>query len=83
MAVFDPAANLPERLQRRIDSWQDNPPKSQFQAYGPLTAYLQGHKFQSDRFLVKPQALLREEDAGEEDGKPSICRRINNFSLYM
>jgi hypothetical protein len=79
--LFDPAANLPQRLQLRIDAWEENPPKSQFQAYGPLTAYLQGHKFQSNRFLVKPQALLREEDA--RDGEPSICRTINNFSLYI
>ncbi|CAL1697699.1 unnamed protein product [Somion occarium] len=65
--LFDPAANLPLPLQRRIDSWKAHPPKSQFQVYGPLNAYLQGHKFLPNRFIVKPQALLREEDAGEPD----------------
>ncbi len=83
MASFDPAANLPQRLQCRIDSWETDPPKSQFQVYGPLNAYLQCHKFRSEKFLVKPQALLREEDAGAAEGKLSICRTINNFSLYI
>ena len=76
---FDPDAQLPGRLQSRIDAWRDNPPENQFQAYGPLNAYLQGHKFKTDKFLVKPQALLREEDAGaEEQGELSVCRTINN-----
>ncbi|KAF9012820.1 hypothetical protein BDZ89DRAFT_1077308 [Hymenopellis radicata] len=69
--IFDPAENLPPALQERFDAWITSPPRRQFQAYGPLTAYLQGHKFQSDRFLVKPQKLLREEieeiDVPDED----------------
>ena len=60
---FDPAQQLPLRLQERIDQWQTAPPDHQHQAYGPLCAYLQGHKFPTDQFLVKPQALLREEAA--------------------
>ncbi|PFH46121.1 hypothetical protein AMATHDRAFT_8185 [Amanita thiersii Skay4041] len=56
---FDPQANLPERLQACLDAWELNPPKHQFQAYGPLNAYLQDIKFTSGRFLVEPQPLLR------------------------
>ena len=36
-------------------------PKHQHQVYGPLSAYLQGYKYPATHFLVKPQALLREE----------------------
>ncbi|CAA7268222.1 unnamed protein product [Cyclocybe aegerita] len=67
MALFDPAARLPRRLQSRLDSWYTDPPKSQFQVYGPLNGYLQGHKFTTTKFLVKPQALLREEDASNTE----------------
>lgn len=35
--------------------------------YGPLNAYLQGHKFPSNMYLVKPQSKLQEE-AAEMDG---------------
>jgi hypothetical protein len=56
---FDPRMGLPAMLQARLDSWKIFPPKSQFQQYGPLNAYLQAHKFSSESFLVKPQALLR------------------------
>lgn len=59
--TFDRGANLPLRLQERIDRWKNDPPTHQHQLYGPLNAYLQGHKFTSDRYLVKPQALLRKE----------------------
>ncbi|KAF7333888.1 hypothetical protein MSAN_02401400 [Mycena sanguinolenta] len=55
--VFDPSAQLPARLQLRIDSWQNNPPASQFQTYGPISGYLH-NKFPSDYFLIKPQAYL-------------------------
>ncbi|KAF8149007.1 hypothetical protein K438DRAFT_2027453 [Mycena galopus ATCC 62051] len=54
---FDPPAQLPARLQSRIDSWQNNPPASQFQTYGPISGYLH-KKFPSDFFLIKPQAYL-------------------------
>jgi hypothetical protein len=60
MALMDPAAHLPERLQKRLDSWMQNPPKWQHQAYGPLNAYF-SLKFPPTHFLVKPQALLRRE----------------------
>ncbi|KAF9458308.1 hypothetical protein BDZ94DRAFT_1313416 [Collybia nuda] len=61
--LFDPEAQLPEGLQSRLDALKDNPPKSQFQIYGPLNAYLQGYKFPFNHFIVKPQALLRGEQA--------------------
>ena len=60
MALMDPAAQLPERLQKRLDSWKYNPRKWQHQAYGPLNAYF-SLKFPPTHFLVKPQALLRKE----------------------
>ena len=63
---MDPAAQLPERLQRRLDSWQYNPPKWQHQAYGPLNAYF-SLKFPPTHFLVKPQALLRKEMPQSDD----------------
>ncbi|KAH9938075.1 uncharacterized protein B0H18DRAFT_965389 [Fomitopsis serialis] len=67
-ARFDLNADLPGALQRRLDSWKQQPPQHQHQAYGPLNAYLQGHKFPSAHFLVKPQALLRaEEPEPQED----------------
>ncbi|KAN0082416.1 hypothetical protein V8E55_008211 [Tylopilus felleus] len=46
-------------LRERIESWTYRPLKTQFQQYGPLNAYL-SLKFPPDRFLVKPQALLRD-----------------------
>ncbi|KAJ7503964.1 hypothetical protein B0H11DRAFT_2273706 [Mycena galericulata] len=55
--VFDPQAQLPARLQLRIDSWHNNPPASQFQTYGPIGGYLH-EKFPSAFFLIKPQAYL-------------------------
>ena len=61
MVLFDPNSHLGGRLQRRIDSWHDNPAKSQFSVYGPLNAYLQGHKFPPGKYLVKPQAKVSEE----------------------
>jgi len=51
---------IPPRLRTRINSWGKSPPKWQHQAYGPLNAYL-GLRFPPSNFLVKPQALLREE----------------------
>ena len=36
MVKFDPDANLPEALQRRLDQWDKDPPNWQFKAYGPL-----------------------------------------------
>ncbi|KAJ7202612.1 hypothetical protein GGX14DRAFT_653845 [Mycena pura] len=72
---FDPAEKLPKLLQERLDSWRLSPPKRQFQVYGPLSAYLQGHKFRTDRFLIKPQKLLRksasykDEDEDEDEDK--------------
>ncbi|EPQ52050.1 hypothetical protein GLOTRDRAFT_140513 [Gloeophyllum trabeum ATCC 11539] len=60
--MFDPAQNLPQRLQERIDAWEHSPPKHQHQVYGPLNAYL-SLKFGPEQFLVKPQALLRKETA--------------------
>ena len=57
---MDPDAQLPERLQGRLDSWMQSPPKWQHQAYGPLNGYF-SLKFPPSHFLVKPQALLRRE----------------------
>ncbi|KAF8559478.1 hypothetical protein OG21DRAFT_1519345 [Imleria badia] len=51
--------SIPQRLRERIESWTYRPPKTQFQQYGPLNAYL-SLKFAPDRYLVKPQALLRD-----------------------
>ncbi|KAI0047622.1 hypothetical protein FA95DRAFT_1558948 [Auriscalpium vulgare] len=54
---FDSTFAMTPKLRERIDDWFINPPKSQFQMYGPLNAYFH------ERFpgkLVKPQALLRE-----------------------
>ncbi|KAH7886500.1 hypothetical protein F5I97DRAFT_1829129 [Phlebopus sp. FC_14] len=51
--------SIPERLRQRIESWARNQPKTQFQQYGPLNAFL-SIKFPPSKFLVKPQALLRE-----------------------
>ena len=56
---FDPSEPMPDQLRARLDRWFTNPPRRQFQAYGPLNAYLQGHKFPTDKFIVKPQKLLR------------------------
>src|SRR6266576_5288574 len=56
-APNDPS--IPPRLRSRIESWSYRKPKTQFQQYGPLNAYL-SIKFPPDAFLVKPQALLRE-----------------------
>ena len=71
---MDPAAHLPERLQKRLDSWKYNPPKWQHQAYGPLNAYF-SFKFPPTHFLVKPQALLRKKvpqaDSDDDDSKDS------------
>jgi hypothetical protein len=50
---------IPHCLRSRIESWIDKPPKTQFHQYGPLNAYL-SIKFPPAKFLVKPQALLRE-----------------------
>ncbi|KAI5983131.1 hypothetical protein EDD15DRAFT_2557239 [Pisolithus albus] len=50
--------DIPERLCNRIESWALQPPKSQFQQYGPLNAFL-SIKFPPSDYLVKPQALLR------------------------
>ncbi|KAI0688009.1 hypothetical protein BC835DRAFT_1374610 [Cytidiella melzeri] len=61
--AFDRTALLPDYLQDRLDGWQANPPAHQHQTYGPWNAYLQGQKFLAEHFLVKPQALLREETA--------------------
>lgn len=72
---FDPAAKLPPALQERMNYLCIGGPKHQHQVYGPLSAYLQGYKYPATHFLVKPQALLREEcsDTVEplrgEDGK--------------
>jgi hypothetical protein len=56
---FAPAdSTIPPRLRGRIEQWAINPPKTQFQQYGPLNALL-SIKFPPDGFLVKPQALLR------------------------
>ncbi|KAF8125521.1 hypothetical protein K438DRAFT_2033861 [Mycena galopus ATCC 62051] len=55
--AFDPQAQLPTRLQLRIDNWLSAPPDSQFQAYGPLDGYFH-QKFPSTFFLIKPQAYL-------------------------
>ena len=52
-------ASVPEVLRERIESWHYMRPKTQFHQYGPLNAYL-SLKFPPDKFLVKPQALLRE-----------------------
>jgi len=51
--------SIPYRLRGRIEKWETSPPKTQYQQYGPLNAFL-SIKFPPDRFLVKPQALLRE-----------------------
>lgn len=58
-AQFDLDEKLPRALQERLDAWQFSPPRRQNQAYGPLTAYLQGTKFPNSEFLLKPQKLLR------------------------
>jgi hypothetical protein len=49
----------PEPLRQRIESWHQNPPKTQFQQYGPLNVYL-CIKYPPKAFLVKPQALFRD-----------------------
>jgi hypothetical protein len=71
---FDPEIGLPSRLQRRLDGWKINPPISQFEAYGPLNAYLTGNKFPTNMFLVKPQKLLRPECATS----PDIDKELNS-----
>jgi hypothetical protein len=57
--AFAPDDLIPTTLRERIESWIEKPPKSQFQQYRPLNGYL-SIMFSPDRFLVKPQALLRE-----------------------
>ena len=38
---FDPDDdNIPPILRERIESWQDYPPSTQFQQYGPINRYL-------------------------------------------
>lgn len=71
-AMFDPAQNLPQRLQERIDAWEHSPPKHQHQVYGPLNAYL-FLKFGPEHFLVKPQALLRKETAEGPTGLEDLA----------
>jgi len=66
MSFMDPAAQLPDRLQKRLDSWKYDPPRWQHQAYGPLNAYF-SLKFPPTHFLVKPQALLRKEVPPADD----------------
>ena len=51
---------VPLPLKDRLSDWEDNPPKWQHQAYGPLNAYFTA-LFPSTDFLVKPQSLLRNE----------------------
>ncbi|KAF9062766.1 hypothetical protein BDP27DRAFT_1336187 [Rhodocollybia butyracea] len=58
----DRNADIPPKLQARLNSWIIKKPKSQFSVYGPLNAYLQGVKFPADDFIVKPQPRLRQED---------------------
>lgn len=72
---FAPNFDMPDRLRARIDAWEKAAPKWQHKAYGPLNAYL-GLRFPPTHFLVKPQALLREEvatttgaTADDEEGK--------------
>ncbi|KAM5543607.1 hypothetical protein V8D89_002858 [Ganoderma adspersum] len=56
---FDPDdGNIPPVLRERIESWQECPPSTQFQQYGPIDRYL-NLKFNHDDHMVKPQALLR------------------------
>lgn len=62
---FAPEANLPARLQARIDAWDEAPPKWQHEVYGPLISYL-SIRFPPTHFLVEPRALLREELATPE-----------------
>ncbi|KAF8970971.1 hypothetical protein BDZ97DRAFT_1914421 [Flammula alnicola] len=58
--VFAPNdPSIPDLLRARIEGWNDRPPKTQFHQYGPLNAYF-SINFPPVRFLVKPQALLRE-----------------------
>jgi len=57
---------MPPRLRARMDAWGDSSPKWQHKVYGPLTAYL-ALRFPPSHFLVKPQALLREEVATPND----------------
>ncbi|KAF6757855.1 hypothetical protein DFP72DRAFT_1065118 [Ephemerocybe angulata] len=61
---FDRGAKMPKGLQGRIDEWRNDPPKSQFQMYGPIGAWLY-HRFPTTGFLVKPQKLLRREAVPE------------------
>ncbi|KAF9790429.1 hypothetical protein BJ322DRAFT_388797 [Thelephora terrestris] len=60
---------LPDSLVKRLDDWHKCPPKWQHKAYGPLNAYLT-IVFPPEHFLVKPQALVREEPAGGVTVKP-------------
>ncbi|KAJ3847510.1 hypothetical protein EV368DRAFT_69047 [Lentinula lateritia] len=69
---FAPDLNLPPRLQRRLDNWRKDVPKWQHQMYGPLNSYLT-IRFPPDKFIVKPQCLLREEIATvEEDWEEGV-----------
>ncbi|KAJ3933856.1 MAG: hypothetical protein NXY57DRAFT_997146 [Lentinula lateritia] len=69
---FAPDLDLPPRLQRRLDNWRKDVPKWQHQMYGPLNSYLT-IKFPPDKFIVKPQCLLREEIATvEEDWEEGV-----------
>ena len=45
---FDLSQLMPQELQTWLDGWFTNPPRRQFQAYSPLNAYLQGHKFSTN-----------------------------------
>ena len=72
--MMDPAA---QRLQRRLDSWLQNPPKWQHQAYGPLNAYF-SLPFSPTHFLVKPQALLcREQPTDDSDDGDASDQSFN------
>ncbi|KAI0039861.1 hypothetical protein FA95DRAFT_1566877 [Auriscalpium vulgare] len=55
---FDPTYPLPLKLRQRIQHWENDIPKTQFQMYGPLNNYFY-EKFPGK--LIKPQALFRDE----------------------
>lgn len=61
-----PRVKFPSRLVDRLDDWHSNPPQLQHRAYGPIAAYLAA-LFPSTNFLVKPQSLLRGEEAEIDD----------------
>ncbi|KAJ3839902.1 hypothetical protein F5878DRAFT_640803 [Lentinula raphanica] len=80
---FAPTLGMPSRLQKRLDDWKEHPPKWQHKAYGPLIAYL-SVRFPPDKFLIKAQSLLREEDAtpdaGDGDESEDIWTEGHSFS---